>query len=106
MLLAAGFGERLRPITDEIQKPLVPLANIPIIKYNLNLLRKSGIKDVIINIHYKAQDIIKEIGYGKDMDMRIEYSYELSLLGTGGGIKKAQYFFGEDTLLVINCDIL
>jgi NDP-sugar pyrophosphorylase family protein len=106
MILAAGFGERLRPITKELPKPLVPLANIPIIKYNLYLLKKSGISEVIINLHYKAQDIINEIGNGKDIDMKIEYSYEASLLGTGGGIKKAQSFLGKDTCLVINCDIL
>ena len=106
MILAAGLGERLRPLTLERPKPLIPVANRPLIEYNLNLLKKAGIKEVAINLHYMGDLIKDELGDGSRFGLRITYSEEPAILGTGGGIKKLKGFFGNEAFLVINSDIL
>jgi mannose-1-phosphate guanylyltransferase len=106
MILAAGLGTRLRPLTDSLPKPLLPVAGTPLIVWNLLLLRKHGIREVIINLHYLGDLIEKELGDGSKWGMSLSYSHEWTLLGTGGGIKQAQWFFGEDPFLVLNGDTL
>ena len=106
MILAAGLGTRLRPLTDSLPKPLLPVAGTPLIVWNLLLLRKHGIREVIINLHYFGDLIEKELGDGSAWDMSLTYSHEWTLLGTGGGIKQAQWFFGDEPFLVMNGDTL
>lgn len=106
MILAAGMGERLRPLTNEVPKPLVPVANRPIIEYNLHLLKTLGIKEVAINLHYLGDKIKDHLGYGKRFGLQISYSPEPVLLASGGGIRKMGSFFDGETVLVINGDIL
>lgn len=106
MVLAAGLGTRLRPITNNIPKPLIPVAGRPLIHYTLNLLKRHNIKEVIINLHYLADMIKKEVGDGSRFGIKVNYSYEPEILGTGGGIKKVEDFFSDGTFLVINADIL
>ena len=106
MILAAGLGTRLRPLTDALPKPLLPVAGTPLIVWNLLLLRKHGIREVIINLHYLGDLIEKELGDGSTWDMSLAYSHEWTLLGTGGGIKQAQWFFGNEPFLVLNGDTL
>jgi NDP-sugar pyrophosphorylase family protein len=100
MILAAGLGTRLRPLTDSLPKPLLPVAGTPLIVWNLLLLRKHGIHDVLVNLHYLGDLIEKELGDGSKWGMSLTYSHEWTLLGTGGGIKQAQSFFGEEPFLV------
>ena len=106
MILAAGLGTRLRPLTNTIPKPLLPIAGAPLIVWNLLLLRQAGIVDVIINLHHLGHLIEKELGDGSRLDMRVQYSPEPVLLGTGGGIRQAKWFFGREPFLVLNGDTL
>lgn len=106
MILAAGLGTRLRPLTNTIPKPLLPVGGTPLIVWNLLLLRRHGIHDVMINVHHLGSQIEKELGDGRTLDMRISYSRESILLGTGGGLKQAEAFFQGEAFLVLNGDTL
>jgi mannose-1-phosphate guanylyltransferase len=106
MILAAGLGTRLRPLTDTIPKPLLPVGGVPLIVWNLLLLRAGGIREVIINLHYLGSMIEETLGDGSRWDMRITYSHEAELLGTGGGLKAAGWFFDGQPFFVMNGDTL
>lgn len=106
MILAAGLGTRLRPLTEKIPKPLLPLAGKPLIVWNLLLLRRHGIKHVMINLHYLGHLIEQELGDGSQWDMCIQYSSEPVILGTGGGIKKVESFFETEPFVVLNGDTI
>lgn len=106
MILAAGLGTRLRPLTDTTPKPLLPLNGQPLILYAIQLLKKYGITDILINLHHLGDLIEKELGDGQKWGVRIRYSWEPEVLGTGGGVKKGESFFGSESFLVINSDIL
>jgi NDP-sugar pyrophosphorylase family protein len=106
MILAAGLGTRLRPLTNTIPKPLLPVGGTPLIVWNLFLLRRSGIREVVINLHHLGPQIEKELGDGRTWDMRISYSRESILLGTGGGLKQAEAFFHGEPFLILNGDTL
>lgn len=106
MILAAGLGTRLRPLTDALPKPLLPIAGRPLIVWNLLLLRRHGITDVIINLHHLGHLIEQALGDGSRFGMRITYSKEPVLLGTGGGLKQAEPFFGGEPFFVVNGDTL
>jgi NDP-sugar pyrophosphorylase family protein len=106
VILAAGFGNRLRPLTYFRAKAVMPLLNVPLLFYNLNFLRKQGIEDIIINLHYLPHSIEHELKKYRSASGSIKFSYEPSILGTAGALKKVQSLLGEDTFLVINGDIL
>jgi NDP-sugar pyrophosphorylase family protein len=106
MILAAGFGTRLRPLTDTLPKPLLPIAGRPLIVWNLLLLRRHGIMDVIINLHHLGHLIEQALGDGSQFGMTLTYSRESAILGTGGGLKQAEPFFGGEAFLVVNGDTL
>lgn len=106
MILAAGEGTRLSPLTDDWPKPLFPVGDRPVISYLFELLKYYGVKDVVLNIHHLAEHIEKTLGDGSRYSVRISYSREKDLKGTGGGIRKAQRFWGEEDILVINGDNL
>ena len=93
MILAAGLGTRLRPLTDTIPKPLLPVGGTPLVLWNLLLLRANGIQEVIINLHYLGAMIEEALGDGSRWNMRITYSYEPELLGTGGGAENRRMVF-------------
>ena len=107
MILAAGFGKRLRPLTDHVAKPTLPVVNIPLILYALNLLKSAGIREVIVNLHHAPETVKKILGRGRKWKMKIRYSYEKDILGTGGGLKNVESFFSEEEAFVlINGDII
>ncbi len=106
MILAAGLGTRLRPLTENLPKPLLPIEGRPLIEYTLRLLRKYGLTEVIINLHYQGDKIMSALGNGSHLGMKILYSEEAEILGTGGGIKKVAKFLSDGSFLVINSDIL
>ena len=85
MILAAGLGTRLRPLTNTIPKPLLPIAGTPLIVWNLLLLKRHGFQDVIINLHHLGPMIEQAVGNGSKYGLRIIYSHEPMILGTGGG---------------------
>jgi len=109
IILAAGFGTRLRPLTNTIPKPLLPVAEQPLIVWNLRLLRDHGITEVIVNLHHLGDQIEHYLGSGSQLNMHITYSREEVILGTGGGIKQAEQFLrglSDDAFLVLNGDTL
>ena len=106
MILAAGFGNRLKPLTNDLPKPLFPVLNRPILEHTLQFLRSHRIQEVAINLHHKPEKIINYFGDGKNFKMDLHYSREENILGTAGGIKKLQDFFKDDSFAVINSDIL
>jgi len=103
MVLAAGLGTRMRPITDRVPKPLVPIAGRPLIDHVIDRLVASGVKRAVVNTHYKAEMIAAHLR--KRRDIAIELSHEATLLETGGGVKKALPHLGE-VFFVVNSDIL
>jgi NDP-sugar pyrophosphorylase family protein len=106
MILAAGFGTRLRPLTEQMPKPLLPIGGVPLIVWNLLLLRRHGFRDVVINLHYLGSMIEEALGDGSQFGLRITYSKETTILGTGGGIKQAEPYFDGEPVLVLNGDTL
>lgn len=104
MVLAAGAGTRLRPITFETPKPMVPVANRPVLHHVLDNLSHYGIRDAVLNLHSKPEQIKRYCGDGTRWGMRIRYSPEAKLLGTAGGVKKVQDFFKDGTFLVVSGD--
>jgi NDP-sugar pyrophosphorylase family protein len=106
MILAAGLGTRLRPLTLDRPKPLVDVHGRPLIEYNLLLLRRYGIVDVIINLHHQGDALRASLGSGDTFGVRIVYSPEDPLLDTGGAIKNAASLLGDDDFLVLNGDTI
>ncbi len=105
IILAGGRGKRLKPVTDYVPKPLVPIKNIPIIEWQIKYLKKFGIKEVIICTGYKA-DMIESYLNVKKLGIKIKFSIEKSPLGTGGAIKKAGKMINEKSFFVINGDTI
>lgn len=106
MILAAGLGTRLRPLTNTIPKPLLPVGGTPLIVWNLLLLRRHGFRDVLINLHYLGPMIPQALGDGSRYGLRITYSEEPVILGTGGALKQAEAFFDGQPVLVMNGDTM
>ena len=99
------MGKRLRPITDYIPKPLIPIKNIPIIEWQIRYLKKFGVKDVVICTGYKKEFIENYLSV-QDMQVNIRFSVEDTPLGTGGAIKRAGNLIDEESFLVINGDVI
>jgi NDP-sugar pyrophosphorylase family protein len=106
MVLAAGLGTRLRPLTDLISKPMAPIVNRPVMEHIIKLLAKHGFKDIVCNLHYFPDEIKNHFRDGSKWGVNIVYSFEEELLGTAGGVKKVEDFFQEQTFLVISGDAL
>jgi len=108
MILAAGLGTRLRPLTDDRPKALVEVAGRTLLEITLARLRTFGISDVIINVHYLADMILEYLQKNDNFGMRIEVSREDVLLDTGGGLKKAAHFFREESepFILHNVDVI
>jgi len=110
MILAAGLGTRLRPLTNDRPKALVEINGHTLLEITLTRLRSSGISDVIINVHHLADSIVEYLKINNSFGMKLEISREDILLDTGGGLKKAAHFFLEDKLdepfLLHNVDVI
>ena len=106
MVLAAGRGTRLAPLTDTTPKPLLPVAGQPLIEHILEFLRAGGIREVVINLHHLGQRIEERIGDGRRLGLRVKYSWEDPILDTGGGIKRAQPLLAGEPFVVVNGDSL
>ncbi|MBI2150416.1 MAG: nucleotidyltransferase family protein [Acidobacteria bacterium] len=107
MILAAGLGTRLRPLTDNRPKALVEINGRTMLEITIDRLRSFGIRDVIINVHHLAGMIAEYLKANDNFGMRIEISREEELLDTGGGLKKAAWFFREEKepLILHNVDV-
>jgi MurNAc alpha-1-phosphate uridylyltransferase len=105
MILAAGKGERLRPLTLHTPKPLVRAGGVPLIEYHLRAIKSAGFEDVVINHAWLGQQIEDYLGDGRELGLKIGYSPEGEPLETGGGIFRALPLLGEQPFLVVNGDI-
>ncbi len=95
MVLAAGLGTRLRPLTDDRPKALVEIEGRTLLEITLTRLREFGVREVIVNVHHFAEMVVDYLAAKKNFGMRIEVSREDVLLDTGGGLKQAAWFFLE-----------
>ena len=106
MILAAGYGKRLRPLTDHTPKPLVPVGGKPLVVHHLEKIAETGIRDVVINLGHLGSKIPEALGNGSQWGLSIEYSNEgPDPLETGGGMAKALPLLGPDTFLLVNGDV-
>ena len=104
--MAAGLGTRLRPLTYEVPKPMVPVANRPVIELILRSLANGGVDDVVCNLHWFPETIEGRLGNGSDLCVKLTYSHEEKLLGTAGGVRNVRDFFGDEPFLVMAGDAL
>lgn len=105
MLLAAGRGERLRPITDQIPKALVEAGGKPLIGWHLERLARAGFADAVINVSHLGERIVERLGDGRGYGLRIRYSREPERLETAGGIANALPLLGSEPFLLVNADV-
>lgn len=106
MVLAAGLGLRMRPLTLFRAKPVLPVLDKPLLHWTLARLRRAGVRDVVINLHHLPGSVTRALGDGRAFGLRIRYSRERTILGTGGGPRKVRGFFGDEPFLLVNGDVL
>ena len=105
MILAAGIGSRLKPLTENTPKPMLPVAGEPLIGHQLHALARAGVTDVVINLHHLKEQITDYVGTGQSFGVSIHYSHEPQLLETGGAIRQALPLFEERPFWLLNGDI-
>lgn len=103
VVLAGGKGTRLRPLTDDLPKPMVPVRGKPFLHYQLKMLARNGFCDILILAGYKGERIVEYFRDGGDLNVRLHYSFEKELLGTGGALKYAEHLLRE-TFVLLNGD--
>jgi MurNAc alpha-1-phosphate uridylyltransferase len=105
MILAAGRGERMRPLTDHTPKPLLPVGGRPLIVWHVERLVASGVRDIVVNHAHLGEQIERALGDGSSWGASIRYSPESEALETGGGIRRALPLLGGAPFLVVNADV-
>ena len=107
MILCAGLGTRLLPITSKLPKPLVPILNLPNVLHIAEVFARAGINEIIVNTHHLASQVETYLSHVKFKDVKFYFSRENEvLLGTGGGVKKAESFFEGEPFVLSNCDFV
>lgn len=107
MILAAGLGTRLKPLTDKVPKALIPLAGKPLLYHVIKKLINSGVTQIIINVHHFAKSIMEYVELQNEFGIQIAFAREETLLDTGGGLKNASWFFNDDKPFILhNVDVL
>ena len=108
LIMAAGYGTRLEPLTIAVPKPMIPIVNIPCMQHNIELLKRYGFKDITANIHYHPEQIENYFGDGYDLGVALSYSYEEKLLGTAGGVRRMGVDVAKikDTFVILSSDAL
>ena len=106
MIFAAGFGTRLRPLTRLRPKALLPVGNRPVLDKVLHYLKQWGIREVIVNAHHHAEQMVRHVDAYESNDMDVQVRVERTILGTGGGLKNTEDFWDDEPFVVINGDVL
>jgi NDP-sugar pyrophosphorylase family protein len=106
VILAAGFGTRLWPLTEDRTKPAIPFLNRPLIAYTVDYLAALGVRDIIVNLHHQPDSIRRALGDGAALGVNIEYSFEEEILGTSGAIDRVRDQLMDDDFIVINGKIV
>ena len=105
-VLAAGFGRRMAPITDVTPKPLLPIGNHALVEYAISLLAHHGITEIVVNVHHLGDRIQQALGDGSALGVKLTYSVEEEILGTGGGLRRMREYLNDGTFVVVNSDTL
>ncbi len=106
MVLAAGFGLRMRPLTQLRAKPALPVLNRPLLERTVRALARAGARDVVVNLHHLPETVEAALGDGRALGVRVRYAREREILGTGGGPRAVRAFFGREPFLLVNGDVL
>jgi NDP-sugar pyrophosphorylase family protein len=106
MVLAAGLGTRMRPLTLALAKPVLPVLGRPLLHWTLELLATHGVTEVMINLHHRPRTVRAAVGDGRAFGLRVSYSFEPEVLGTGGGPRKVRRWIGDEPLLLVNGDVV
>ncbi len=106
IVLTAGLGTRLRPLSDVLAKPAMPVAGLTLVERILGQLREAGIADAVLNLHHLGHTITSVVGDGSHLGLRVRYSWERNILGSGGGPARALRLVAGDRALVLNGDTL
>lgn len=106
IILAAGEGRRLRPLTERVPKPMLPIAGRPLLVHLIELLRAHGVDEIGINLHHRPDTITTALGDGRGFGVRITYSIEERLLGSAGGVKRMERFLRDEPFFVLYGDVL
>jgi mannose-1-phosphate guanylyltransferase len=106
MVLAAGLGVRMRPLTLLRAKPVLPVLNRPLLHWTLERLARHGVTDVVVNLHHLPDTVKEAVGDGSAFGLRIRYSFEETILGRGGGPRLVRDFFGSEPFLLVNGDVV
>src|SRR5215470_10727186 len=105
-ILAAGFGTRLWPLTEDRTKPAIPFLNRPLITYSVDYLASFGIRDLIVNLHHQPESIKMALGDGSEAGVSIQYSLEEKILGTSGALDRVRNALLDDDFVVVNGKIV
>ena len=108
MVLCAGFGTRLRPLTDKVPKPLVPLCGVPLLRYNFALLKNAGVREIVVNTHHLGEAMEEGARrIARELSIYLHVSREEKhILGTGGGVRRAESLLGKGTFFLLNGDMI
>jgi NDP-sugar pyrophosphorylase family protein len=106
MLLAAGAGLRMRPLSLLRAKPALPVLNRPLLHWTLDRLAAHGVRDVVVNLHHRPGTVVAAVGDGRRFGLRVTYSRERTLLGTAGGPRRVRDFFAGEPFLLVNGDVV
>lgn len=103
--MAAGLGTRMRPLTALLAKPALPVLNRPLLHFTLEALARAGVREVAINTHHLPRTVRAAVGSGSAFGLRVHWSHERTILGTGGGPRAARRFLGDEPFLLVNGDV-
>jgi mannose-1-phosphate guanylyltransferase len=106
MVLAAGLGTRLRPLTQRRAKPALPVLNRPLLHWTLERLAAAGVTEVVVNLHYRPASVRQAVATARVPGLRVSFSHERRILGTGGGPRRVRRFFDDGPFLLVNGDVL
>lgn len=106
MILAAGYGTRMRPLSDLLAKAALPVLNRPLLEWTLESLARAGVTEVAINLHHRALSVRRVAGDGSAFGLRVRYSHERRLLGSIGGVRRVRSFLGDEPFLLLNGDMV
>ena len=105
MVLAAGLGTRMQPLSSLRAKPVLPVLDRPLVAFTLERLARAGVRDVVVNLHHLPESVTAALGSGRAFGLRIRYTHEPRILGTGGGPRAVRDFFGDEPFLLVNGDM-
>jgi len=106
MVLSAGYGTRLWPLTEDRTKPAIPILGKPLVGYVAEYLARFGVNDIVVNLHHRPESVRKALGDGSQFGVKLQYVDEPEILGTSGALDNAKTFFLEDTFVVVNGKII